>query len=107
MAQPATDRPEGWKRPELPKRQRPIGLPLGAFLMVLGLGMGLGSMSTLIAGSAGPMDLAVLYLSAPAALLGIWTFSISAIVLEIRRSAFEAARRAGETGPEEGPAVPL
>lgn len=87
-----------WNRPELPGGHEGWGGALGMLFAIGGLiaiGMGIGS-----SGNSSPYAGSGLWVAAPfgglAFSVGVVMMTVSVIVREIRRLAFEAALRAGE-----------
>ncbi|MEH6490234.1 hypothetical protein [Hyphomonas oceanitis] len=80
-----------WKRPEMPEDGTAVGIGLGWFLIVGG-----GLSAFLSTTDQGPGAIGMV-ISQAVCSLGVFMIALGLILREIRRVAFEAAVRAGET----------
>jgi hypothetical protein len=80
-----------WKRPDMPEDGTALGIGLGWFLILGG-----GLLAFLLAADNGIDPLGIIAIQASVS-LGVFMIALGMILREIRRVAFEAAVRAGET----------
>lgn len=93
-----------WNRPQLPSEHSSSLIPIGWIMLLIALVCLTAIFATEF--DSPLFQMALLNLSSAAAGLGMLLLMVGAVVNELRRTAFEAAIRAGETQDAKRPKLP-